>query len=105
MRVKISGFDWNSGNWPKCGKHGVSKEEIEAVFQIAPSVMPDPHPEEPRMRAIGQTQSGRYIFLVFMFRIIDEQTYIRVVSARYMHKKEVAYYEKTKRSTHAIIKK
>ena len=29
--MKIIGFDWDDGNWPKCGKHGVSREEIEQV--------------------------------------------------------------------------
>lgn len=94
MEIAIAGFDWNSGNWPKCGKHGVTKEEIEDFFQVSPSVMPDPHPDEPRMRAIGRTKAGRYLFLVFMFRVIDGQTYIRPISARYMHKNEVDYYEK-----------
>jgi uncharacterized DUF497 family protein len=30
--MKIAGFYWDSGNWPKCGKHGVSREEIERLF-------------------------------------------------------------------------
>ncbi|TBN45900.1 BrnT family toxin, partial [Paracoccus sediminis] len=25
--MKIAGFDWDDGNWPKCGKHGVSRAE------------------------------------------------------------------------------
>jgi uncharacterized DUF497 family protein len=68
--MKISGFDWDSGNWPKCGKHGVSREEIEQVLLGEPAVMPDPCPDEPRMRAIGKTLAGRYVFLVFMMREI-----------------------------------
>lgn len=94
MEIAIAGFDWDSGNWPKCGKHGLSKEEIEDFFQVSPSVMSDPHPDEPRMRAIGKTKAGRYLFLVFMFRMIDGQTYIRPISARHMHKREVEHYEK-----------
>jgi uncharacterized DUF497 family protein len=42
--MNISGFDWDNGNWPKCGKHGVSKEEIEQVLMGTPTVMADPHP-------------------------------------------------------------
>jgi uncharacterized DUF497 family protein len=91
--MKISGFDWDDGNWPKCGKHGVSLEEIEEVLLGHPAVMPDPFPEEPRMRAIGKTRAGRYVFLVFMLREFDEGTRLRPISARYMHKKEVEYYE------------
>lgn len=96
MELTVAGFDWDDGNWPKCGKHGVTKEEIEEFFQSSPVVMPDPHPDEPRMRAIGKTGAGRYVFLVFMFRLIDGQTFIRPISARHMHQKEVAHYEKTR---------
>lgn len=32
MELSVAGFDWDSGNWPKCGKHGVTKEEIKEVF-------------------------------------------------------------------------
>jgi uncharacterized DUF497 family protein len=91
--VKITGFDWDDGNGRKCGKHGVSREEIEQVLLGSPAVMPDPHPDEPRMRAIGKTQTGRYVFLVFMVRKIDGQTKLRPISARYMHQKEIDHYE------------
>lgn len=68
--MKIDGFDWDDGNWPKCGKHGVSRDEIEQVLLGKPAVMSDPHRDEPRMRAIGKTSAGRYVFLVFMRRIV-----------------------------------
>jgi hypothetical protein len=91
--MKISGFEWDDGNWPKCGKHGVSREEIEQVLMGRPAVMPDPHPNEPRMRAIGRTAVGRFVFLVFMLRKPDSKTMIRPISARYMHQKEIDHYE------------
>ncbi len=91
--MKIAGFDWDDGNWPKCGKHGVSREEIEQVLMGTLSVLPDPHPEEPRMRAIGKTSLGRHVFLVFMPRKIDSQTVLRPISARFMHQKEIDHYE------------
>ena len=91
--MKIAGFDWDKGNWPKCNKHGVSREEIEQVLWGTPAVMPDPHPAEPRMRAIGQTKLGRYVFLVFILRKMDAQTLLRPISARYMHQKEIDHYE------------
>jgi hypothetical protein len=31
MDATISGIQWDGGNWPKCGKHGMSREEIEFV--------------------------------------------------------------------------
>ena len=30
--MRIDGFDWDDGNWPKCAKHGLTKEDIESVF-------------------------------------------------------------------------
>ena len=30
--MKFGGFDWDSGNLPKCLGHGASMEEIEALF-------------------------------------------------------------------------
>ncbi len=97
MKIVFSGFEWDDGNWPKCAKHGVAKEEIEEFFQFTPAIMPDPHPDEPRMRAIGKSKNGRYLFLVFMFRLVDGRNFIRPISARYMHQKEIEHYEKTRR--------
>ena len=91
--MKVAGFDWDNGNWPKCGKHGVSPEEIEQVLLGNPSVMLDPHPDEPRMRAIGRTKAGRFVFLVFMLRQDDVKTLLRPISARFMHQKEIDHYE------------
>ncbi|SDM01181.1 BrnT family toxin [Paracoccus chinensis] len=93
--MKVAGFDWDEGNWPKCGKHGVSRAEIEEVFTRTPAVLADPFPEEARMRAIGKSAAGRYVFVVFMLREIDGQTKLRPISARYMHEKEIAHYEGT----------
>lgn len=93
--MKIAGFDWDEGNWPKCGKHGLSRAEIEEVFAGAPAVLADPFPDEARMRAIGTSAAGRYIFVVFLLREIGGQTKLRPISARYMHKKEIAHYEGT----------
>ena len=95
--MKITAFDWDDGNWPKCGKHGVSREEIEQALLGYPAVMPDPHPEEPRMRAIGKTAAGRHVFLVFMVRHgPDGLARLRPISARYMHQKEIDHYERQK---------
>ena len=91
--VRIAGFQWDRGNWPKCGKHGVSRAEIEQVLLGEPAVLADPFPDEPRVRAIGKTEAGRHVFLVFMLRVIDGQTWLRPISARYMHRNEVMHYE------------
>ncbi|MEY2341919.1 BrnT family toxin [Acidithiobacillus sp. IBUN Pt1247-S3] len=91
--VQVAGFLWDTGNWPKCGKHGVSRAEIEAVFAGCPAVFPDPCPQEPRVRAIGKNAQGRYLFIVFCLQDWEGQSWIRPISARYMHRKEIEHYE------------
>ncbi|MGJ8572948.1 MAG: BrnT family toxin [Hoeflea sp.] len=93
--MKILGFEWDEGNWPKCAKHGVSKAEIEFVLTSAPMVMPDRSPvtQETRFNAIGLTKEGRHLFVVFIIRETNSDKRLRVISARYMHKKEITRYE------------
>ncbi len=91
--MEIAGFDWNSDNWPKCGKHGVSREEIEQLFlegqaRIAPDLK-HTTPTESRHIAAGRV-GGRAMFVAFAFR----GDLIRPISARYMHTKEARKYEK-----------
>lgn len=86
MQVNI---EWDQGNWPKCGKHGLTKEVIEEALSGDVMVMDDPHPAEPRKRVIGKTQEGRYAFIVITLR----GNRIRPISARYMREKEVRKYE------------
>lgn len=93
MTQTISGFDWDDGNWPKCAKHGLSKSEIEQVFLGTPSVYRDPEVSEQRLRAIGKTKTGRYVFVVFTLREVVAKTYIRPISARFMHEREIRRYE------------
>jgi uncharacterized DUF497 family protein len=92
--LKAEGFDWDTGNWPKCGKHGVSKAEIEHVIMHARFVVDDPNPAEKRLRTAGRAPTGRFVFVAFTFREKAKATFIRPISARYMHKKEIASFEK-----------
>lgn len=96
MDEAFSGFDWDDGNRAKCQKHGVSITDIEAVFSRDPPVAPDlKHATaEDRFIAIGRTGEGRPIFVAFTIRIGKNRRYIRPISARYMHKKEIERYEK-----------
>ncbi len=61
MNLRVTGFDWDSGNRAKCEKHGFSLAEIEALFAGAPRIAPDPkHSDgEDRMIAVGRTGTGR----------------------------------------------
>lgn len=98
----IAGFDWDDGNRSKCQKHGVSLKAIESAFHGAMAVFPDPaHSQnEERFIGIGKTEEGRSIFVAFILRDGGGLTFIRPISARYMHKKEVEHYEKTLTEAH-----
>jgi uncharacterized DUF497 family protein len=93
----FGGFDWDTGNRQKCRKHGVPLAEIESLFNDDRPVivLPDAgHSSgEHRLRAIGQTRGGRYVFVVFTVRGKGGKRYIRPISARYMHRKEIEHYE------------
>jgi uncharacterized DUF497 family protein len=93
MPETFDGFEWDEGNRTKCQKHGVSLSEIESVFSSALAVLPDPlhSAAEVRFKAIGKTEAGRFVLIVFTRR----DARIRPISARYMHKPEIDYYEKT----------
>lgn len=93
MKQRIAGFDWDDGNWPKCAKHGLTKAEIEEVFENGPGIYSDPSTDEDRWRAIGTTTEGRHVFVVFTLRRLRTETYIRPVSARFMHQREIRRYE------------
>lgn len=92
--MKATGIEWDNGNWPKCGKHGVSRDEIEQLFfksdlKIA---FDEKHstPAEERLIAVGQVHQ-RNLLVVFAYR----NNKIRPINARYMHEKEVKSYEKS----------
>jgi len=89
------GFDWDDGNSSKSlDKHGVSQQEAEQVF-VDPRVLvlvDEKHSgEEQRFHAYGMTALGRWLQVSFTLR--QNETLIRVISARNMSRKERARYE------------
>jgi uncharacterized DUF497 family protein len=92
---KVTGFDWDSGNERKnLDSHGVSQIEAEQVFFNQPLIVTfdGKHSEsEKRVRALGVTNTGRLLTMVFTMRAGGEL--IRVISARDMHRKERKEYE------------
>ncbi|HXR19806.1 MAG TPA: BrnT family toxin [Steroidobacteraceae bacterium] len=91
---KVIGFEWDQGNARKNDQHGVSMTEAEQMFFNAPLlVLPDTkHSEaEPRFHALGKTHEGRRLHISFTLR--DGGQFIRVISARDMHRKERGIYE------------
>jgi uncharacterized protein len=93
-------FDWDEGNRLKCQKHGVSIAEIEEVFRGSNSVVLDhKHSrKEQRFIAVG-TVNDRKLFVSFTLRRLGNELMIRPISARPMHRKEIAAYEKTAKKT------
>ena len=94
--AKITSFDWDEGNARKNEKHGVSMAEAEQVFFNTPLLVLEDikhSRKELRFHALGKTNKVRFLHITFTLRDADAK--IRVVSARDMHRKERAIYEKT----------
>ena len=92
---QITGFDWDEGNLAKNEKHQVSPGESEQVFFNKPLLVQADvkhSQQEPRYHALGKTDAGRLLHITFTLRFNNTQ--MRVISARDMHRKERAIYEK-----------
>ena len=97
MELGAASFDWDDGNRAKCQKHGLSIADIEYVLAHSETyIVPDDKNSkyEPRFIAIGRNPRERYAFVIFTLRQVNDQMVWRPISARYMHKKEIARYEK-----------
>ena len=86
------GFQWDAGNADKIwDRHGVTPAECEELFFNRPLVVgvDEEHSSaEDRLYALGQSDSGRLMFVVFTIR----RRLIRVISARDMSRKERRVY-------------
>ena len=93
--ARIEGFNWDEGNSRKSvDKHGVSQLEAEQVFFNEPLlvVADERHSGgEVRFHALGQTDAPRMLHVTFTLR--SDNSLIRVISARPMHRKERVRYE------------
>lgn len=90
----ISGFDWDVGNARKNEKHGVGQSDAEEVFFNQPLLLLNDvrhGGQELRFHALGKTHGGRRLHITFTLR--QDDTLIRVISARDMHRKERTIYE------------
>jgi hypothetical protein len=95
--LRFNGFDWDKGNSTKNQtKHGIEKAVIEAFFGGDPFVTEDPKhsQDEQRYLAVGLTKEGRFMLVSFTKRTKEGLQFVRPISARYMHDKEVKDYEK-----------
>ncbi len=85
------GFEWDEHNANKIwAKHQVSPAECEHVFFNSPLLASGAERsfDEKRFYALGQTEAGRLLFVVFTLR----RDLIRVISARDMSRKERKVY-------------
>jgi hypothetical protein len=90
---RVVGFDWDAGNLGKNARRGVENREIEEVFFNQPLLLthdPGHSITESRYRALGRTDSGRCLMVIFAMRA--ENALIRVISARPMNRKERTLY-------------
>lgn len=90
---KCTGFEWDEHNAEKnWQKHRISPSECEEIFFNRPLVIADDvrHSEkENRLYALGHTDAGRMLFVVFTVR----RNLIRIISARDMNRKERKVYQ------------
>lgn len=90
----VIGFDWDQGNERKSvDKHYVSQAEAEQVFMNQPLLLAEDREHsvsEHRLRALGRTDEGRHLYVVFTLR--RDRSLIRVISARDMNRKERRHY-------------
>ncbi len=97
--AEYTGFDWDAGNIDKNWKlHNVARGEIEQTFFNRPILLAadEEHSQrEARHAALGQTNSGRLLALVFTVR----GTLIRVISARDMSRRERRIYEREEKGS------
>lgn len=93
LLAKCTGFQWDDSNSHKIWtKHRVAPFECEQIFFHRPLIVADDvkhSTKENRYYALGQTDRGRYLFLVFTIRNI----LIGVISSRDMNRKERKVYE------------
>jgi len=90
--LECNGFEWDEGNKEKNWiSHQVTSSECEEMFFNQPLVVADDtlhSKRENRYYALGQTNTGRLLFISFTIR----EKLMRVISARDMSRKERKVY-------------
>jgi uncharacterized protein len=93
------GFDWDEFNAQKnWERHGITPEEAEEIFFHEPLIVRTDvqhRGTEKRHYALGQTNSGRLLFVAFTIRSKS----IRVISSRDMNRNESEAYRIHERNT------
>jgi len=93
--IRCTGFQWDDGNLLKTWeRHGVLANESEQVFFNRPLIVAadEKHSSvESRYYALGHTDTGRLLFVVFTIR----GELVRVISSRDMNRRERRIYEES----------
>jgi uncharacterized DUF497 family protein len=94
----VTGFEWDEGNSDKnWRRHRVTRGEAEQVFFNIPLIVasdPRHSGKEIRYFALGRTNDGRHLMIVFTHRA----DLLRVISARPMSRRERQVYAQTERT-------
>jgi uncharacterized DUF497 family protein len=93
--MKIDGFIWqreivNKLKW----KHNLTTDEVEEVFQGKPKFLKKENGKvegEDLYNALGQTESGRYLTVFFIYKYSQQAL---IITAREMNQMERKYYGK-----------
>ena len=97
--LQCQGFQWDEGNAEKNWlSHQVSRVEAEQVFFNRPLVVIEGEQRSEyvsRYYALGQTDTGRRLFVVFTIR----EAMIRMISIRPMSRRERRIYDNAKEET------
>jgi uncharacterized DUF497 family protein len=95
----LTGFQWDDGNAPKVwGRHQVLPAECEQVFLNRPVLIAQDvrhSGQEARHHALGRSDAGRRLALVFTIR----GPLVRVIAARDMSRRERKVYEQARTRT------
>lgn len=103
--MRISSFDWDEGNLSKLKKHKIPRDLIEDFIANHELYFFNDHKHSANeLRFIVTGRYGkRDLFIVFTFRVNLGSLKIRIISARYIHKKELRKLHeeiKTKEESH-----
>ena len=91
--MKIEKISWDEETVSHITRHAVSPEEVEEVLfneDDNPIILKG---KEGKYLAFGQTQSGRYLLVVW----VNHYKKTGIITARDLTKKEKQFYRKTKR--------
>ena len=91
--AECEGFEWDKGNILKAGKNTKFRHQnanrFSSIYRSLQHRMFNTHKRSRVIFALGRTDAGRHLFIVFAIR----ENLIRVISARDMNRKERRLYE------------